>query len=116
MRFAADGFELDERLVLDAERLVLDAERLVPDLARVLRDFARLVPDLAEDERERELAVDRLLLAADLLPDARLPDARLPDPLLDDLLLDDLRLDPAGFFFAPDPPLLRRSAMSRSPS
>ena len=67
----------------------------------------RLLP---EDERLRELADERLRLDADPLPDER-----LPDPLLFDLLLDE-RLAPLDFFLPPEPPLLRRSAISRSPS
>ena len=68
---------------------------------RLLPEEDLLVPD---DERLRELADERL----------RLEDERLPDPLF--ALLPDERLEPLAFFLPPEPPLLRRSAMSRSPS
>jgi len=58
--------------------------------------------DLELDERE---LVERLLPDDLLLPD----DERLRE------LLDE-RLDPLDFFRPPEPPLLRRSAMSCSPS
>jgi hypothetical protein len=66
--------------------------------------------DLELDERElveRRVPDDDLLLPDDdlLLPD----DERLRE-------LADERLDPLAFFRPPEPPLLRRSAMSSSPS
>ena len=63
-----------------------------------------------DEEDERELAVERLLLAVErpLLAEDRL----LHD---EDLLLEDRRLDPLYFDLPPEPPLLRRSAISAPP-
>ena len=73
--------------------------------------------DFELDERALE---ERLVPDDDLL---RLDDALVrPDddlPLPDDERLRELadeRLDPLAFFLPPEPPLLRRSAMSSSPS
>jgi hypothetical protein len=62
-------------------------------------------------DEDRALDEERVRLVADLPPE---------DLLLDDLLLEallpDERVEPLDFFLPPEPPLLRRSAMSRSPS
>jgi hypothetical protein len=81
----------DEERALD-ERLLPDDDRLLPDDDRLLPDDDRLPPD-------------------DRLPEDRLlpEDERLRE-------LADERLEPLDFFLPPEPPLLRRSAMSGSPS
>ncbi len=97
-----------------------------PFLAAALR-FAAVDRELDED---RELDVDRALeerlrLDADLAADERPPDdllleALLLEPAREALLLDarpaEERFDALDFDLPPEPPLLRRSAMSRSPS
>jgi hypothetical protein len=102
LRFGDD--DEDDRELADDERpRALDEERLL------LADGLLL---LAEDRLL--LAVERLLLAEERL---RLDDERLPDPdLLPDVRLLEERLDPLDFDLPPEPPLLRRSAMCRSPS
>ena len=88
-----------------------------PFLAAALR-FAAVDRELDED---RELDVDRALeerlrLDADLAADERPPDDLLLEALLLDARPPEERFDALDFDLPPEPPLLRRSAMSRSPS
>jgi hypothetical protein len=66
--------------------------------------------ELDEPEREEEERLAEERLAEERLPEERLPDDLLPAEWLD----PDERPDPLDRLDPPDPPLLRRSAMSRS--
>ena len=92
VRFAAVDRELDEDRELDVDR--------------ALEERLRLDADLAAEERPPD----------DLLPEALLLDAGLPEALLLDARPPEERFDALDFDLPPEPPLLRRSAMSRSPS
>ena len=93
-----------------------DEREVEPDERELDPDERELDPDREpDDERLRELEVERLRLDADRPPEERLLEERAPDERLLEERLPLDRLDPLDFFLPPELPLLRPSAIC-SPS